>query len=92
MGKTAMMIHFEIPESIEEQLRSSGIDPTQSAKELLLVDLYRKGKITHYELRKALSLSRYETDGVLKRHDVPIELSIEELRAETDFLERKSRE
>ena len=52
----------------------------------------RKGKITHHELGKALSLSRYETDGVLKQHDVPIDLSIEELRAETDFLEQKSRE
>jgi len=87
-----MTIHFEIPKNIEEQLLSSGIDPTQSAKELLLVDLYRKGKITHHELGKALSLSRYETDGVLKQHDVPIDLSIEELRAETDFLEQKSRE
>lgn len=87
-----MTIHFDIPKNIEEHLRSAGQDPTQTAKELFFVELYRKGRITHHELGEALGLSRYETDGVLKRHDVPLDLSIEEVRAETAFLDKMSRE
>jgi len=83
-----MTIHFEIPPNVEEQLRSAGMDPSQSAKELLLVDLYRRGKITHHELGEALGLGRYETDGVLKRHDVPLDFSLEEVRSEVAALER----
>jgi len=87
-----MTIHFDIPKNIEEQLRSAGQDPTQTAKELFFVELYRKGQITHHELGEALGLGRYETDGLLKRHDVPLDLSIEEVRAETAFLDKMSRE
>jgi hypothetical protein len=87
-----MTIHFDVPNNIERLLLSSGIDPSLEAKELLLVDLYRKGKITRHELGEALGLGRYETDGVLKRHDVPVDLTIEEIRAETAFLETLGRE
>jgi len=87
-----MTIHFEIPNNIVEQFRSAGQDPTQTAKELFFVELYRKGQITHHELGEALGLSRYETDGVLKRHDTPLDLTMEELRAETAFLEKMGRE
>ena len=68
-----MTIHFELPKHIEEQLRSSGIDPTQAAKEPFFVDLYRKEQITHHQLAEALGLDCNETDGVLKRHGVGIE-------------------
>lgn len=87
-----MTIQFEIPSEIDEQLRASGIDPSQTAKELFLVDLYRNAKLTHHELGKLLGLSRYETDTLLKRHDVPIDLSLEELQAETAFLEKSGRQ
>ena len=86
-----MTIHFEIPKSIDDQLRESGIDATQFAKELFFVDLYRKGKFTHHQLGEVLGLSRYETDGVLKRHDVPLNLSIEDVQAETAFLQKQGR-
>jgi len=81
-----MTIHFEIPERIEEQLCGAGIDPTQMANELLLVDLYRKEQITHHQLATALGLNRYETDGVLKRHGVEMELSQEEFSAQVESL------
>ena len=87
-----MTIHFEIPQNIEEQIRSSGVDPTQMAKESFLVDLYRKEQITHHQLAEALGLDRYETDGVLKRHGVGIELSLEEFRAQVDSLRELRRQ
>jgi hypothetical protein len=82
-----MTISFEIPPNIENQLRAAGLDLPNAAREAFLVDLYRKRTITHHELALALGVGRYETDGVLKRHGVPIEISMEELQAKTSFLE-----
>lgn len=81
-----MSIQFEIPKKIEDQVRSGGIDPAQTAKELFLVDLYRREQITHHELAEALGLDRYETDGVLKRRGVEIELALEEFRSQVHSL------
>jgi len=81
-----MTIRFEIPQDIEQQLRSSGIDPDREAKEAYLVDLYRQERLTHHQLAEALGLSRYETDGVLKRHGVELELTPEMFRSQVATL------
>ena len=65
-----MTIHFQIPDAIKEQLRAAGIDPTQMAKELLLVESFRRGFVTHAQLAQVLGLDRFETDAFLKRHQV----------------------
>jgi len=44
------------------------------------VELYRQEKITHFQLSKLLEVDRFETDGILKKHGVMIELSPEEFR------------
>ena len=74
-----MTISFEIPGPIEEQLRQEPLDVGQLAKEALLVDLYRREKLTHHELAAALGLDRLETDALLARHHVTEDcLSLEE--------------
>jgi len=46
----------------------------------MLIELYRQGKLSHGALAQSLGLSRYETDGLLKRHNVSEDLlSSEEL-------------
>ncbi len=77
-----MNISFEIPRDIEEQIRTNGEDLSGEARELFLVELYRRERITHHQLSEALGLSRYETDGVLKKHEVWLELTPEELAAQ----------
>jgi predicted HTH domain antitoxin len=69
-----MTIAFDIPGNIEHLLQQSGQDPSQAAKEALLVELYRQEKISHGELAQALGLSRCGTDVVLKRHNVTEDL------------------
>jgi predicted HTH domain antitoxin len=81
-----MNISFEIPRDIEQELRSDGLDVSREAKEAYLVSLYRQERITHHQLSEALGLSRYETDGVLKRHKVWLELTPEELAAQAASL------
>src|SRR5262245_61864678 len=81
-----MSISFDLPQDIEQELRSCGLDMNQEAKEAYLVELYRQERITHHQLAVALQLGRYETDGVLKRHKVWLELAPEELAAQADSL------
>jgi len=77
-----MNISFEIPHDIGEQLRTNGADLNSEAREAFLVELYRQDRISHGQLGKALSLDAYATDGVLKRHGVGLEITVEELRDE----------
>jgi hypothetical protein len=46
------------------------------------VDLYRNDQITHHQLAEALGLSRPETEGVLKRHQVSSGVTAEQMRAQ----------
>ena len=81
-----MNISFEIPPGIEQELRTDGRDMSREAKEAYLIELYRQERITHHQLAEALGMSRYETDGVLKRHKVWLELTPEELAAQAASL------
>ena len=81
-----MPITFEIPREIEQELSRSGADLNGEAREAFLVELYRQERITHHQLAEALGLSRYETDGVLKRHKVWLELTPEELATQAASL------
>jgi hypothetical protein len=60
--------------------------PQQDARESYLVDLYRQDLITHHQLAQALGLSRYETDGVLKQHQVSPLVTAEEMREQSASL------
>lgn len=81
-----MSISFEIPQDIEQELRTNGLDLNREAKEVYLVDLYRQERITHRQLAEALGLSRYETDGVLKRHEISPNVTAQEMRAQAAAL------
>lgn len=69
-----MVIKIELPQSVAEKLRSELGDLSAAGKEAMLVELYRQGKLTHHELSEALGLGRFETDGVLKQHNVTEDL------------------
>jgi predicted HTH domain antitoxin len=69
-----MAINIQLPSAIEEKLRLQLGDVAAAGKEAMLIELYRQGKISHAELAEGLGLSRYETDGVLRRHNVTEDL------------------
>jgi uncharacterized protein UPF0175 len=83
-----MAVSFELPRDIEKSLREEVGDLGQAAKEALLVELYRQEKLTHHELATALGLSSMETDGVLKRHEVFLEMTAEDVIAESEGLRK----
>jgi hypothetical protein len=84
-----MSVTFQLPSSIEEQLRSRLADLDEVAKEAAMVELYRRGLLTHHELATALGIERFETDGLLKRHHVTEDLITPEEFAEESAALRK---
>jgi Uncharacterised protein family (UPF0175) len=83
-----MDIGFELPQEIEEQIRTDGADLNRDAKEVYLMEQYRQAKITHRQLEEALSLSFHETEQLLKQRGMGQDLSTEEFGAGRDFLKR----
>jgi predicted HTH domain antitoxin len=81
-----MNISFEIPQDIEHQLSTNGVDMNREAKEAYLVNLYREERISHRQLGEALGLSRYQTDGLLKRYKVSPNVTAEEMHAQATAL------
>jgi hypothetical protein len=77
-----MPITFELPSSLEEQLRRELVNLDAVAKEAAMVELYRLGKLSHHEFATALGLGRLEADCVLKRHRVTEDLVTPEEFAE----------
>jgi len=83
-----MAVTFELPQAIEKSLREQLGDLDGAAKEALLVDLYRQHKLTQDELAEALGISWYESEEVLKRHEVYLEMTAEDVIAESDGLRK----
>jgi predicted HTH domain antitoxin len=73
-----MALTIELPVDVEQRLRAENPDLESEARETLLVELYRQDKLSHYELSQALGLDRFETDGVLKKHNVTEDLPTDE--------------
>jgi predicted HTH domain antitoxin len=85
-----MSVSFELPQDIEQELRSNGVDPSREARELYLVELYRQDRISHAQLREALDVSFHEAERLIKEHGAGHDIPFEEFKAGRDFL-RKAR-
>jgi predicted HTH domain antitoxin len=78
-----MRIWLELPDKAVEQLAERGCDLSRAALEALAIDAYRTQRITGEQLRELLGIpSRYELDGFLKHHGVPLEYGIEDFERE----------
>jgi hypothetical protein len=60
-----------------EQLHSERQDLSRAALKVLAIDAYRMTRITAHQLCRVLDIpSRYELDGFLRQHGVPLEYSL----------------
>jgi hypothetical protein len=59
-----------LPRDTEKRLRAENPDLPAAVREGFLVNLFRRGKLTHSELAKAFGLDPHQTDAVLKRNTV----------------------
>lgn len=84
-----MAVTFQLPADVEEKLRAQRSDLELEAKEAYVLDLFRRGKLTHFELSKVLGLDRVATDAFLKQHNVyEGSLTFDDLEADQKTLKR----
>ena len=84
-----MAVTIEFPPDVEDRLKSQTTDLAAEVREASALELFRRGKLSHYELSKVLGLDRFETDAYLKRHNVyEGSLTMEDLEADSQTLAR----
>ena len=85
----ALTITLELPADVEQKVRAETSNLDADVKEAYALELFRRGKISHYELSQILGLDRFETDAYLKRHKVfEGSLTAEDLEEQYQTLER----
>jgi hypothetical protein len=76
-------VSMNLPPEVESQLQGDDLGLAAVAREAVAVDLFRRGILTHPQLGQILALDRFETDALLKRHQV-WEQSLSHADADTD--------
>jgi len=80
-----MHVHMDVPEEVARQFASEPGGITRVAIEALATEGVRSGKLTVRQAREMLGIrSRYEMDGFLKAHGVPLPTTLEEVVADSE--------
>lgn len=78
-----MRIWLDLPDDVVAQLAENGQDLSRAALEALAIDAYRMNRMSGHQLCQLLGIpSRYELDGFLKHHGVPLEYTIDDFERE----------
>jgi predicted HTH domain antitoxin len=84
-----LTVVLDLPADLELKLRQETADLDADVKEAYALELFRRGKLNHYELSRLLGLDRFQTDAYLKRHNVfEGSLTMADLEADRQTLER----
>ena len=85
-------ITLDFPPDVEEKLVRNTENLNTDVKETYALELFRRGKLSHFELSRVLGLDRFETDAYLKRHQVlEGSLTMADLDADRSTLDRVMR-
>jgi hypothetical protein len=87
-----MDVHLEVPEELARQLASDAEDLARVALEALAAEGVRSGKLSVFQARELLGIqSRYEMDAFLKPHGLFLDLTLEDVRKDSDAALASSR-
>ena len=65
------------------------VSDSRSTREASLIQQYRLGRLTQYELARALGISRLQTEAILKAYNVTEDLPRDEdIRQDVETLQR----
>ncbi len=82
-------VKLDLPPDVEDRLRREVTNLDADVKEAYVLELFRRGTLSHYELSQALGLDRHETNAYLKQHNVfEGSLTAPDLEADRRTLER----
>jgi hypothetical protein len=80
-----MQVSLEIPEDLGRRIATDPDELPRAALEGLALEAIRSGKLTVPQARRLLGIrSGYEMDGFLKAHGVFPELTIEDVRQDSE--------
>ena len=83
-----MEVTIELPEDVAKVFLENGKNIEREVLEATALEGYRTGKLSHAQVGRMLDLSRFETDALLKQHDVSLNYTIEDLEADRQTLEK----
>ena len=80
-----MQVRLEIPEDLATRLASDSDGLTRAALEAVALEGVRSRKLTVSQARRLLGIqSRDEMDGFLKAHGVCLDLTLDDVRRDSD--------
>jgi Uncharacterised protein family (UPF0175) len=83
--EAAMQVQLEIPEDLARQLADDPDGVTHAALEAVALEGVRSAKFTVSQARLLLGIgSRYEMDGFLKAHGVFLDLTLDDVRKDSE--------
>ena len=84
-----LKVTLDLPAEVEERLRRETPNLDADVKETYALELFRQGKLSHYELSRVLGLDRFATDAYLQQHKVfEGSLTMADLEADRQTLDR----
>jgi predicted HTH domain antitoxin len=84
-----MVIRFDIPDPIERDLAKQVGDVSQAAKEALVIESYRTGRLSIGQVARVLGLeTRFQAEEWLGKHGVSWNYSPDDLQADRETLHR----
>jgi predicted HTH domain antitoxin len=79
----SLTVTINLPPDLETKLRREIADLSNDVKEAYILELFRRGTLSHHELSTILGLDRFETDAYLTRHKVyEGSLTMDDLKAD----------
>ena len=80
-----MHVSLEIPEDLGRRIVADPGELPRAALEALALEGIRAGKLTVSQARRLLRIpSRYEMDGFLKAHGVYLDLTLDDVRKDSE--------
>ncbi len=83
-----MQFTVELPDELAGRVIPAGSDPARTALEDMAVEAYRARRLTEHQLATLLGMDRYELDGFLKKRQVWLDYTGDDLRREVEIGER----
>jgi len=82
-----MVIRFDIPDPIEQELAKQVGDVSQAAKEALVIESYRTGRLSIGQVARVLGFeTRFQAEEWLGKHGVSWNYSLDDLEADRETL------
>lgn len=83
-----MMISFQLEDDLERQLRRDFGDLNQTARDALLIEAYRMGKLSVGRLAQTLGIGVLEAEQWLALRGIPLNYSFEDFQNDQQTLRK----